>query len=161
MWSCSKVIQDLYFKHDGKRIVAINVNYYSVNITQEIKASMKYYIPFYSILFSIVSLGISIIIGFLISVGYLCNKSRRMFSINFEGENDNSWTTSKKTLYGILFILRIPIYISVTLIYTYMLPNLVKDKIQSNIKFNENVRVFTLLTAYLIDNFLFPYEILK
>lgn len=162
MWSCARVMQNLYEKHNKTGFMSIFINPFPDNITEQIYESPTYYIPFYSIIFSMVSLGFSIILGFLISIGYLCNENRRMFSINFEGEVRDPWTINKKVLYGILFFLRIPVYISIILIYAYLIPKLMPfSGVPYNIKVNEYVRVFTLLLMYIVDNFLFPYEMLN
>lgn len=160
VWSCSRLIQDLHSKHENDYVV-INPNPSPANLSQWLEHQPEYYIPFYSIIFSMTSIGFSIIMGFIISIGSLCTKKRRMININLDEDDDNSWTTTKNILYIILFVLRIPVYISVTLIYTYLIPGLLVDTIPSNIKFNEHVRVFVLLAAYVVDNFLFPYEILS
>ena len=162
MWSCSRVMQNLYKKHNETGFMCININPSPDNITELIYRSPSYYIPFYSIIFSIISLGFSILLGFLISIGYLCNENSRTLRINFEEEISDFWTTNKKVLYGVLFFLRIPVYISVILIYTYLIPNQMSfNGVPYNIIINEYVRIFTLLLMYIVDNFIFPYEILK
>lgn len=68
---------------------------------------------------------------------------------------------NKKMLYVLLFLLRIPTYISVVLIYAYLMPTLIINNMSFQLKLNEYIRVFTLLAAYVIDNFIFPYYIIN
>lgn len=161
VWSCSRLIQDLYNKHQGNGFIVIKPNPSPANLTQWLEHQPEYYIPFYSIIFSMISIGLSIIMGFLISMGDFCTKKQRMINVNDFEVDDKSWSKTKYGLYIILFALRIPVYVSVILIYTYLIPGLFVDKLPSNMKFNEYVKLFTLLAVYVIDNFVFPYEILS
>lgn len=152
VWSCATVMQNLYFKHNMTGFMSININPFLSNITDIIYATPSYYITFYSIMCSIISISFSIIVALIIIIKNVTNQ----YDID-----ENLWTSNKKMLCVLLFLLRIPTYISVVLIYAYLMPTLIINNMSFQLKLNEYIRVFTLLAAYVIDNFIFPYYIIN
>jgi hypothetical protein len=53
---------------------------------------------------------------------------------------------------GTLFVLRCPLYISIILISIYQ---------KLDLSVSEKVKVLSLIATYIIDNFLFPYKMIK
>lgn len=158
MWNCAKVMQDLYIKYNQRSLITININPIP-NITQKIENYPAYYVTCYFILFSIISVILSLFGAFIISLRYFLINRQTLLNINLN--DDNRWTNTQKLAYSALFILRIPVYVSIILIYTYLSPHLVIDTMPSNLVINRYISVFTLLSAYIVDNFVFPYQMIK
>jgi hypothetical protein len=160
VWSCSSLIQKLHFKYIETRYVTLKLNPFNVNNLQELlDHDPVYFIPFYSLLFSLIAILISSGLAFFIKLNRICKRGQELI-INGDELDSKIWTRKRYILFGLLFVLRLPMYISIGLVYAYLLPNLYVDKSPDNLKLNETVRVFTLLAAYALDNFYFPYETL-
>lgn len=164
IWSCSKLICDLYAK-DNAMYVAIKPNAGNIsdlppcskNIDKWLNHWPEYQITYYSIVFSWTSVALSIILSFLLMI---CKCGEKKFEIIINEDEEKSYC-KKYALYGVLFLLRCPVYVSVILLYTYLIPKLPIDNPPFQIQNSEYIKTFSLLIAYTIDNFLFPYEILN
>jgi hypothetical protein len=67
VWDCSSVMQNLFFKHNNTGFVALKPNPFNVsNLNHE----SEYFVPFYSIIISLVSIVLSIIMALVLNI---CN----------------------------------------------------------------------------------------
>lgn len=168
LWSCFNMICELYNKteHNNIKYIAIDPNQRrnatlplcSKDINIWLDTWTSYQITKYSLIFAAISIAISSAIALL----FILLKRRHNKTdiiINQPDEQEISPLTSLG-FSAFLFILRCPIYVSFILLYGYLIPDLqIIDHPPSQIQSSEYLTIFSLLSAYLIDNFIFPFEI--
>lgn len=168
IWSCSNMICELFTKK-GTKYVALKPNINNItnlppcskNINTWLEKWFEYKITYYSLIFASISSAIAICISFLILIfKYKDNKDDIIIINQFE-EKTTSRTMSI-VIYIILFAFRSPVYISMLLLYTYLIPNLkIVDDVPSQIQTYEYIKLFSLLAAYFIDNVISPLSIIS